>query len=63
VGYSELFSHFKNEISLDRAIELIKQHSRNYAKKQMTWLRKDLEINWFRPDNQKDILDLVLKRQ
>lgn len=63
VGYSELFSFFKYEIGIDRAIELIKQHSRNYAKKQMTWLRKDLEINWFHPDNQKDILDFVSYRQ
>lgn len=62
VGYSELFSYLKEEISLDKAMELIKQHSRNYAKKQMTWLRKDLGVNWFHPDNQKDILDFVMNR-
>lgn len=41
VGYSELFEHFRGEISMERAVELIKQHSRNYAKRQITWLRRD----------------------
>lgn len=50
VGYRELFSYFDGEYSLEQAIELIKQHSRNYAKRQMTWWRKDEEIKWIRPD-------------
>jgi tRNA dimethylallyltransferase len=44
VGYSELFSYFNKEIPLPQAIEKIKQHTRNYAKRQMTWFKKDLDI-------------------
>ena len=44
VGYRELFDHFDGQCNLDKAIALIKQHTRNYAKRQMTWLRKD--PNW-----------------
>lgn len=40
VGYSELFDYFENKISLDRAVELIKQNTRHYARRQMTWFRK-----------------------
>lgn len=50
VGYSELFDYFDKKTSLTEAISLIKQHSRNYAKRQMTWFKKDKEINWFPPD-------------
>ena len=45
VGYSELFKYLNNDISLERAIELIKQNSRRYAKRQMTWLKR-YPINW-----------------
>ena len=45
VGYSEIFQHLNNEISLERAIELIKQNSRRYAKRQITWLKR-YPINW-----------------
>lgn len=45
VGYSELFQYLNNDISLERAIELIKQNSRRYAKRQMTWLKR-YPINW-----------------
>ncbi|MBR1943325.1 tRNA (adenosine(37)-N6)-dimethylallyltransferase MiaA [bacterium] len=41
IGYKEIIQYFDNEISLDKAIELIKQHSRNYAKRQLTWFRKN----------------------
>jgi tRNA dimethylallyltransferase len=40
VGYTELFDYLDGKISLDKAIELIKQHTRNYAKRQLTWFRK-----------------------
>ena len=49
VGYTELFEHFEGQITLDRAIDLIKQHTRNYAKRQLTWFRRDEEIKWFSP--------------
>jgi tRNA dimethylallyltransferase len=41
VGYKELLPYFRGEYSLDRAIELIQQNSRHYAKRQMTWWRRD----------------------
>ncbi|ULQ53569.1 tRNA (adenosine(37)-N6)-dimethylallyltransferase MiaA [Flavihumibacter fluvii] len=50
VGYAELFAHFKGELSLPAAIEQIKQHTRNYAKRQLTWFRKDPAIEWMTPD-------------
>ena len=46
VGYSELFVHLDQNISLTEAIELIKRNTRQYAKRQMTWFRKDPEISW-----------------
>jgi tRNA dimethylallyltransferase len=46
VGYKELFSYFNNEISLEQAIESIKINTRQYAKRQMTWFKKDAEIKW-----------------
>jgi tRNA dimethylallyltransferase len=46
VGYNELFDHFDGKISLNEAISKIKQNTRNYAKRQMTWFRKDKEIIW-----------------
>jgi tRNA dimethylallyltransferase len=46
VGYQELFDHFDNKYSLDEAVEKIKQHTRNFAKRQLTWFKKDREIIW-----------------
>ncbi len=46
VGYKELFMYFDGECTLDFAVQKIKQHSRNYARKQMTWFKKDENINW-----------------
>lgn len=46
VGYKELFAHFDGDYDLERAIELIQQNSRHYAKRQMTWFRRDKEIHW-----------------
>lgn len=46
VGYTELFDFLEGKCSLAAAIDKIKQHSRNYAKRQMTWLLRDKEINW-----------------
>ena len=45
VGYTELFQYFNNEITLDKAIELIKQNSRRYAKRQLTWSKR-YPIKW-----------------
>jgi tRNA dimethylallyltransferase len=51
VGYTELFEHFEGKISLQTAVDLIKQHTRNYAKRQLTWFRRDEEITWFSPND------------
>ena len=49
VGYSEIFDYLDNKISLEKAIEQIKINTRQYAKRQMTWFRRDKEIKWFSP--------------
>jgi tRNA dimethylallyltransferase len=51
VGYRELFDYFEGKISLQRAVELIKQNTRNYAKRQVTWFKKDPEVKWLKPEN------------
>jgi len=61
VGYKELFSYLNGEIDLNKSVELIKQHTRNYAKRQITWFKTDTEINWFNPENQFDILEFIRK--
>jgi tRNA dimethylallyltransferase len=49
VGYTELFDHLEGKTSLSEAVTLIKQHTRNYAKRQLTWLRKEQDLVWLRP--------------
>jgi len=46
VGYKEMFDYLDGKTSLNEAISLIQQHTRNYAKRQLTWWRKDTSINW-----------------
>ncbi len=59
VGYKELFSCFDGIYSFDEAVEKIKRNTRIYARKQMTWFRKDKSINWFNPDNEDAIINFV----
>lgn len=59
VGYREMFAHINNEISLAEAIGLIKQHSRNYAKRQLTWFRRNPLIKWFDPNNTIEIIRYI----
>ena len=47
VGYTELFDYLNGKSTLDYAIDKIKQHTRNYAKRQLTWFNADKEIQWF----------------
>ena len=49
VGYTELFDHLDGKLSLNEAVEKIKQNTRNYAKRQMTWFRKEKGIQWISP--------------
>jgi tRNA dimethylallyltransferase len=59
VGYKEFFDFFDGKISRDKAIELIKRNSRRFAKRQITWWKKDKEICWFHPENSQDIIQYI----
>ena len=59
VGYKEIFKYFDKEYTLDVAIEKIKQNTRNFAKRQMTWFKKDQDINWFKTVQIKEILEFI----
>lgn len=62
VGYKELFRYFDGEWSLEKAIEKIKQHSRNYARKQLTWFKKDKEIHWINlSEQERDVMSEVMQ--
>ena len=51
VGYTELFSYMEGRTSLEEAVEQIKQHTRQYAKRQMTWFKKDPSIVWLQAND------------
>ena len=59
VGYKELFAYFDGQCTLDEAVEQIKIHTRQYAKRQMTWLRKDKEYQWIMPEDFDNILSAL----
>ncbi len=59
VGYAELFEMFEQKISLSAAVDEIKIHTRQYAKRQMTWFKKDKEVRWFPPSGLRDILSCI----
>jgi tRNA dimethylallyltransferase len=59
VGYREFFAYFRNEISKEKTIELIKRNTRRYARKQLTWFRNDPEFTWFIPDETKQLLKFI----
>ena len=59
VGYKEIFKYLDGEWTLPFAIEKIKQNTRIYSRKQVTWYRKDEEIAWFHPDNVKEIIKYI----
>jgi tRNA dimethylallyltransferase len=61
IGYSEFFPYFDHQVSLEYAIEKFRQHTRNFAKKQMSWLRRDQDIHWFIPPDKKQILNFLSK--
>jgi len=60
VGYKELFDYFNNECSLAFAIDKIKQHTRNYAKRQMTWFKRDQQIQWIEAKNTIEMADEIM---
>lgn len=59
VGYKELFSFLDGECSLEEAIDLIQRNSRRYARKQLTWFRRDPEIRWFEPEQYQEIITYI----
>ncbi len=59
IGYKEFFPYIKNEISLDDAINQVKQSTRNYAKRQLTWFRKMDSLIWINNKNTKEIIDII----
>ena len=59
VGYREIFDHFDGKCSLEEAIELVKRNSRRYAKRQMTWFRRDERVGWFSPKDIDKIVEFI----
>lgn len=59
VGYKELFAHFDGECTLDEAVDLIQRNTRKYARKQLTWFRRDQEIQWFEPQQFTEIVEYM----
>ncbi len=60
VGYKEIFDYLDERWSLDEAIERIKGNTRRYARKQLTWYKRDKSIRWFNPEEKIDILNYIL---
>ena len=59
VGYKELFDYFEGRWTLKEAIERIKGNTRRYARKQLTWYKKDEQMKWFHPDQKEDIINYI----
>jgi tRNA dimethylallyltransferase len=59
VGYKELYEYMSGNWTLEFAVSMIKQDSRRYAKRQLTWFNRDKEINWFHPDEEERIMEFV----
>lgn len=59
VGYKEMFKYFDGDIPLEEAIRQIQSNTRQYARKQLTWYKKDSDITWFNPDDMKGIIKYI----
>jgi tRNA dimethylallyltransferase len=59
VGYKELFDYLDGRWPLEEAVERIKGNTRRYARKQLTWYKKDEQIRWFHPDDKESIIDYI----
>jgi tRNA dimethylallyltransferase len=59
VGYKELFDHLENKTDLNTAVDLIKQNTRRFAKRQLTWFKRDEEMKWFEPDETEKIIEYL----
>ena len=62
LGYKEVVSYFNNEITYDEMVEKIKQETRRYAKRQLTWFRRNKDIVWLNGlDDRQNNIDIILK--
>ena len=59
VGYKELFDYMDGRWSLEEAVERIKGNTRRYARKQLTWFKRDKDMQWFHPDEKQEILNYI----
>ncbi|MEX2235797.1 MAG: tRNA (adenosine(37)-N6)-dimethylallyltransferase MiaA [Cyclobacteriaceae bacterium] len=59
VGYQEIFGFIDNQYDLDECIRLLKRNSRRYAKRQLTWFKKDAEFAWFNPRDLNGVIDYI----
>lgn len=59
VGYKEIIQYLEGKCTLEFAIEKIKQNSRIYSRKQMTWFKRDNDITWFHPDKEEKIMEFI----
>ncbi len=59
VGYKELFEYLDGKTDLQTAVELIKRNTRRYARKQITWFKRDEDIRWFHPSQQQEIMNYI----
>lgn len=59
VGYKEIFAYIDGDYTLDEAIEKIKRNSRVYAKKQLTWFKRDEDMTWFHPDQEEEVVQYI----
>ena len=59
VGYREIFDYLDNKTTLDEAIDLIQRNTRKYARKQITWFRREKEMKWFHPDQKQDVIEFI----
>ncbi len=62
VGYKELFDYIDGRWPLEEAIERIKGNTRRYARKQLTWYKKDEQIRWFHPDDKETIINYISQK-
>ena len=59
VGYQEIFGYLDGEYDHEEAVRLLKRNSRRYAKRQMTWFKKDPEITWFQADEYQQVIEFI----
>ena len=59
VGYSEIFDYLDGKLSLQEAVDKIKQNTRRFAKRQLTWFRKDQNTTWFEPNQTQEVIEYL----